>query len=90
MVCLTALAPESGPEYKAMDINSQFDWMKANQNRRLVLGRSGIEGYGIFARQPIYKVSLKSFNMGVDLSTQGRDGGGVHRRGDQASGSGCA
>eukprot|EP00960_Hanusia_phi_P027688 746962-Hanusia_phi.AAC.4 len=48
----------SGPEYKAMDINAQFEWMKANQNRRLVLGRSGIEGYGIFAKQPIFKVTL--------------------------------
>ena len=26
-----------------------------NQNARLILGRSGIEGYGIFARQPIFK-----------------------------------
>lgn len=26
-----------------------------HQNARLILGRSGIEGYGIFARQPIFK-----------------------------------
>ena len=45
----------SQQEYKALTDSERFRWMKENQNKRLILGRSGIEGYGIFARHPIYK-----------------------------------
>jgi hypothetical protein len=45
----------SQAEYKSLSDSERFRWMKENQNKRLILGRSGIEGYGIFARHPIFK-----------------------------------
>ena len=44
----------SPSEYASMTDAIRFEWMKTHQKERLVIGPSGIEGFGIFARRPIY------------------------------------
>jgi len=44
----------SEQENRTMSDQARFTWMKENQPARLSIANSGIEGKGIFAKQPIY------------------------------------